>query len=93
MNIINQRLLGLLKIKEDKNNIDLERKMDNLKPPIFWKDKPAFLVQAKKWKIDQIREALKKTYILELKVKTSSSLNHVTLLKKLLVDICNLANA
>ena len=93
LSMINQRLLGLLKIKENNNDLNIERKVDNLKPPIFWKDKPIFLIQAKKWNIDKIKEALNKTYKLELKIKTNSSLNHVTLLKKLLVDICNLANA
>lgn len=93
LSMINQRLLGLLKIKENNNELNLETKVDNLRPQVFWKDKPIFLTQAKKWNIDKIKEALNKTYKLELKLKTNSSFNHVTLLKKLLVDICNLANA
>ena len=47
LNMINQRLIGLLKIKENDDELNLEKKVDNLKPPVFWKDKPIFLIQAK----------------------------------------------
>ena len=36
---------------------------------------------------------LKETYNLEFKLKSNSSINYNLLIKKLLIDVCNLANA
>ena len=64
-----------------------------LKPPIFWKDKNVFMSQAKKWKSDKIKNILNETYKLEIEIKSNAMLNKNVLLKKLLIDICTLANA
>ena len=64
-----------------------------LKPPIFWKDKDVFMNQAKKWKSDKIKNILNETYKLEIEIKSNAMLNKNVLLKKLLIDICTLANA
>ena len=93
LNIINQRLLKLNEIFKLIGQTSLEKAIDMLKPPIFWKDKPAFLKQAKKWNINKIKKILNKTYNLELEIKSNSIVNKNILLKKLLIDICNLANA
>ena len=94
LNIINQRLTKLYQICElnnKKNNI--EKVVNDIKPPIFWKDKPTIIMQAKKWNKNKISDALKKTYNLEMKLKSNSSINHQVLIKKLVVDICEIANA
>ena len=93
LNIINQRLLKLNEIFKLIGQTSLEKAIDMLKPPIFWKDKPAFLKQAKKWNMSKIKKILNKTYNLELEIKSNSIVNKNILLKKLLIDICNLANA
>lgn len=93
LNIINQRLLKLNEIFKLIGQTSLEKAIDMLKPPIFWKDKPAFLKQAKKWNMNKIKKILNKTYNLELEIKSNSIVNKNILLKKLLIDICNLANA
>ena len=93
LNIINQRLLKLNEIFKLIGQTSLEKAIDMLKPPIFWKDKPAFLKQSKKWNMDKIKKILNKTYSLELEIKSNSIVNKNILLKKLLIDICNLANA
>jgi len=49
LNIINQRLNKIKEILEKTNTSNLENTINNLKPPIFWKDKPVILSQAKKW--------------------------------------------
>ena len=49
LNIINQRLNKLMKINEKLKKIIEKSNSINLKPPIFWKDKPNFYSQAKKW--------------------------------------------
>ena len=93
LSIINQRLLKLNEIFKLIGQTSLEKAIDMLKPPIFWKDKPAFLKQAKKWNMNKIKKILNKTYSLELEIKSNSIVNKNILLKKLLIDICNLANA
>ena len=93
LNIINQRLLKLNEIFKLIGQTSIEKAIDMLKPPIFWKDKPAFLKQARKWNMKKIKKILNKTYNLELEIKSNSIVNKNILLKKLLIDICNLANA
>jgi len=93
LNIINQRLIKLNDIFKLIGQTSLEKAIDMLKPPVFWKDKPAFLKQAKKWNMNKIKKILNKTYSLELEIKSNSIVNKNILLKKLLIDICNLANA
>ena len=67
--------------------------MNKIKPPIFWKDKPAFLNQLNKWDKDKITKMLKNTYSLEKRLKSLISFNQNILIKKLLIDLCNQANA
>lgn len=86
---INQRL-NRLKELDDKNP---QEGIDNLKPPIFWKDKPNFLRQSKIWNNKKLNLALTKIYDVEIKIKSNSNLNKETIFKKFLIDICNLANA
>ena len=86
---INQRL-NRLKELEDQNPQDV---INNLKPPIFWKDKPIFLHQAKIWNKKKLNLALRKTYDVEIKIKSNPNLNKETVFKKFLIDICYLANA
>ena len=94
LNQINLRLTKLLEInKKNENNKNLEKSISDLKPPIFWKDKPNVLAQAKKWRSDKIRDMLNKTRDLELKIKSNSLIDKNILLKNLIVDICNQANS
>ncbi len=90
LNSINQRLGKLLEIN---NNNDIEKAVNSLRPPIFWKDKPNFISQAKIWDQSKIKLMMKNTYDIEIKVKSNSSINKDILIKKLLIDICELANA
>ena len=93
LNIINQRLNKLAQVLEISKNTDLDNAINIIKPPIFWKDKPHFIKQIKKWNLTKIKNILKKTYNLEIEIKSNASINKNILLKKLLIDICTLANA
>ena len=73
-----------------KNN--LTKAIDALRPPIFWKERPNFEKQALKWSSYKIRKMLKKTYDLELKLKSNSIINNDILLKNLFIEICTTAN-
>ena len=92
LNMINQRLY---KISEtlNKDGKTVEAKINSLKPPIFWKDKPNFISQVKKWNKSKITDVLKETYILEKEIKSNSIINKNVLVKKLIVNICQIANS
>ena len=92
LNTINQRLVKILEISKN-NEDDIEIAVNKLKPPIFWKDKPKVILQAKKWNQEKIQTLLKKTYDLEIEIKSNSLTNKNILIKKLLVDVCELANS
>ena len=89
---INQTFLRLKQINENKNT-NIEEKIDQLKPPIFWKDKKEFVEQAKLWNIKKINYILNLTYDLEIIAKSNVQIDKKVILKKLLIDICGLANA
>ena len=91
LNSINQRLRKLLEINN--NSGDIEKVVSSLKPPIFWKDKPNLISQAKVWNKKKIKLTMKDTYNIEIKIKSNSSIDKHILIKKLLVDMCELANA
>ncbi len=93
LNLINQRLTKLKEINKLSVNSNLEEALKTLKPPIFWKDKPNILAQLKKWDEQKINSILSNTYDIEKKVKTNSKINSNVLLKKLILDICQMANA
>ena len=92
LNIINQRLDKLFQIHK-LNTTNIEDTISKLKPPIFWKDKPNIANQAKKWDKIKIKKMFDVTYDLEKKIKTNSLIEKDILIKKLLIDICSLANA
>ena len=92
ISILNLRLIKLKEIKF-KNHTDIEKSINEMKPPVFWKDKPIFLNQLKIWSTRKIDAALKEIYNAEIIAKSKSNINKDTLIKKLIVDLCNLANA
>lgn len=89
---INQRFNKLYEILS-LNKKSLENGIDDLRPPIFWKDKPNILIQLKKWNKKKINEIFRKTYEIEVTFKTKSFITKNILIKKLLVDICKYANS
>ena len=92
LNSINQQLRKINDILSIKGQ-PIEQAVDAIKPPIFWKDKPNIILQSKKWNEEKIKSLFQKTYSLELKLKSNSNIVKKVLLKKLMVDICNLASA
>tara|TARA_A100001015_G_scaffold131457_1_gene145905 strand:- start:1517 stop:2503 length:987 start_codon:yes stop_codon:yes gene_type:complete len=92
LNSINHRLNKLNEILSMKET-SIEESLASIKPPIFWKDKPSVLEQAKKWNTSKIRNILKQTFDLEINLKSNAIVGKEILIKKLLVDICNAANA
>ena len=93
LNSLNQRLSRLNEINNLDEKIDIHTKISSLKPPIFWKDKPNFALQSKKWSRNKIEKVQKKTFEFEIQLKTNSVIDKNILIKKLIVDVCNLANS
>ena len=93
LNVINQRLMKLLEVAKITKNQNLDVAMSKIKPPIFWKDKAIFTLQAQKWNRKKLKKMLNQTYEIELKIKSNSQISQGILIKKLLVDMCYLANA
>ena len=92
VSILNQRLTRIkdaISITSNNSKLDI----DKINPPLFWKDKPIFLEQMKKWNIKRIDIALNNTYKLELLLKSNNLVDKNILIKKTIIDICNLANA
>ncbi len=92
LSLINNRLIKLVEISNLSKDKNIEETINNLKPPIFWKEKPIILTQARKWNSNKLKKILNETYELELKLKSNSSINQKILFKKLIVDICSGAN-
>ena len=88
---INNRLHRILELKTEKLE-NIENAISKLKPPIFWKDKPNFLKQAKIWSQNNLKKALNKSYDVELKIKSSSTINPKIIFKNYLIEICLLIN-
>lgn len=90
--LLNQRFLKLKEIIKISKEVSLSEAIQKVKPPIFWKDKPVILEQLNKWNLDKINQALQMIYDLELNIKSKISINKNILIKKIMVDICDLAN-
>ena len=73
---------------KDKN---FEKAIDNLRPPIFWKDKGIFLKQIKKWSPKKLIEAREILFNVEVLIKTNVSTNNNTLIKNLIINLYNKA--
>ena len=94
LNSINQRINKLQEIEKMKReNSNTEIIVSNLKPPIFWKDKPILIEQSNKWNKSKINTALKKTFEVELQIKTNSSIRSNLLIKNLIIDLCAVASS
>ena len=93
LSLINQRLLKLIDILKIKRESNIENVINTIKPPIFWKDKQNIIDQVKIWNIKKIQIILKKLYEFEITVKSNGNISKDLLLKKLLIDVCNMANS
>ncbi len=94
LNSINQTINKLNEIENLKTkSSNIEILVSNLKPPVFWKDKPILIEQSKKWNKQKIQKALKKTYDTEIKIKSNSSIKNDLLIKNLIIDLCATANS
>ena len=94
INQLYARFNRLIEIKQiESTTKDDELAMDSLKPKIFWKDKPIYTQQVKKWNLLKLKKTLDKISKTELLMKTNSAIKNDILIKYLLINICLMANS
>ena len=92
LNLINQRLNKLYEIQKIASTSSIEIAINNIKPPIFWKEKNSILEQAKRWSKKKLIDQLNITYNLEISLKSNQAILGDLLIKKLIVDMCQKAS-
>lgn len=91
--LINQRLNVLSEILSNTQKDNVENIINRIKPPVFWKDKPNLIFQTKIWNQKKIKIILEKTYKTEIQIKSNSTIDKNLLIKKLVLDMCEIANS
>ena len=88
LNNLNFRIKKLLDLRlqyeKDKN---IEVAMDNMKPKIFWKDRPVFYKQIKKWNLKKLEDAKKSLVHTEILMKTRLNTYNEIIIKELLIRL------
>ena len=93
LNLISNKIFKLLEIKLNSTNPQNEIELvEGTKSKIFWKDRPIFLAQLKKWNHLKLEEALKKIIDIELIMKSNSLIRKDVLIKDLLIKLCGEAS-
>ena len=89
INKINFRLQRLLEISiQRKNEKNISQIINNIRPPVFWKEKPILTEQAKRWDKTKIHKFLEKTYKAEKLIRNENIIKKDVVVKDLLQDIC-----
>jgi len=86
INSLSYRVSKLIEIKNF-NTSDYETAVESIKPKIFWKDKPTYINQLKKWKLKDLKIALNKIAETELSIKKNSHIRGDILMKQLLITL------
>jgi len=90
---LNYRIIKLLVIQRVNGNINnYEQTIENLRPPIFWKDKSIYLQQLKKWNLKKLERAAYKIGETEIIMKKNSYLRNDILIKDLIISLTNEAS-
>jgi DNA polymerase-3 subunit delta len=87
LNSISSRIQKLIDIKNILGSKNIEIEIDNLRQPIFWKDKPIYIKQLKKWSLNKLTRIYSKINAAETLMKKNSYINNSVIIKNLLTDI------
>ena len=85
------KLYEITLMSENKQK-NFETVLENLKPPIFWKDKPIVLQQLKKWSQKKLEEIIDQIGKTESLMKKNSYLRNDIVIKDLIIDVTNKAS-
>ena len=81
-----KKILSLLEIINSENNV--EKVINEYRPPIFWKDKPVLHKQLQLWTFENITNLIYELNNIEIKIKKNNSQNLI-LLKNFIYEILN----
>ena len=87
LNNLGFRIQRLIDIKNSISESKGSSELDNIKPPIFWKDKPMFINQLRNLSLNKLNEIYTKINTTEILMKKNSQINNAVLIKNLLIDI------
>lgn len=88
LNSLNFRILKLIEIQKINATInDYEKALNSLKPPIFWKDKPIYLEQLKRWNLKKLNKISHKIADIEILMKKNSSIKNDIIIKNLIITL------
>ena len=91
LNIRIEKLLKLQKQYKIDKNMDIA--IENMKPKVFWKDKPIFIKQVGKWNLEKLEKAKKILIDTEIKMKTRLNNYNNTLIKNLIINLYRIAKS
>ncbi len=93
LNSVNYRINKLTDIQRfNEVNNDYEKTLDNIKPPVFWKDKPIYLQQLKKWNLKKLGKMALKISEAEILMKKNSQIRNDIIIKNLILLVYNEAS-
>ena len=84
---MSSRIQKLIDIKNNLSSQNIEEEINNLRQPIFWKDKPIYIKQLKKWSLKKLIKIYSKINTAETLMKKNSYINNSIIIKNLLTDI------
>ena len=94
LSILSNRIEKLINLNyELKKEKNIEKAIDKMKPPIFWKDKPTFNKQVSRWNSEKLEQARKILFETEVQLKVNANLNNNILIKNLIDDLYQKASS
>ena len=92
---LNYRVNKLIEIitTTEGNKEKYEQTIDQIKPPIFWKDKPFVIQQLRKWSLKGLTKLATKIGTTEALMKKNSYLRNDVVIKDLVVNLVNKASS
>lgn len=94
LNNLNNRVMRLHEIieKSNINKENYEQTVENLKPVVFWQDKPIIYKQLKKWDLRELEKIIVKIANTEKLMKKNSYIRNDVVIKDLLINLTNKAS-
>ena len=90
LNQMSLRVSKLLEVSRLNENFkDLNVAIDQMKPKIFWKDKPVYIEQLQKINLNKLLQISKVIGETEVILKKNSKVRSDTLIKNLIINICS----
>ncbi len=94
---LNNLSLRIEKLSKLQNQYKIDKNMEvaieNVKPKVFWKDKPIFIKQVEKWNLEKLEKAKKILIDTEIKMKTRLNNYNNILIKNLIIDLYKIAKS